>query len=62
MTGSASEQFALLLGDNRPTGARVLTRPTGVSTALGPVLLGIDDAGLRHLLVPVQDSELPRIV
>nr|WP_300048465.1 PD-(D/E)XK motif protein [uncultured Nocardioides sp.] len=60
MTGSVSEQFALLLGDNRPTEARVLTRPTGASTALGPVLLGIDDEGLRHLLVPIPDGEQPK--
>lgn len=59
MSGSISEQFALLLGDSRRHGDQILTRRTGVMTELGPVLLGADEDGLRHLLVPVPAEEAP---
>lgn len=59
MSGSVSEQFALLLGDNRPMPSQVLTRQAGVSTPLGPVLLGVDEDGLRHVLVPVPGGATP---
>lgn len=59
MNRSVSEQFALLLGDTRPQPSQVLTRATGITTALGPVLLGVDEAGLRHVLVPVPENASP---
>lgn len=60
MSASVSEQFALLLGDSRRHGEKVLTRRSGICTPLGPVLLGVDDDGLRHLLVPVPGEETPK--
>ncbi|WP_181311183.1 PD-(D/E)XK motif protein [Nocardioides campestrisoli] len=56
---NVSEQFALLLSDRRPGGTGLLTRYAGVATDLGPVLLGIDMDGRRHLLVPVASTEAP---
>lgn len=58
-SSNVSEQFALLLSDRRPGGTGVLTRQVGLATDLGPVLLGIDMDGRRHLLVPVPQSEAP---
>lgn len=59
MTDDVSGNFGLLLGDKRPEGSQVLTRQTGISTPLGPVLLGVDAQGRRHLLVPVPTGETP---
>jgi hypothetical protein len=59
MNGNVSEHYGLLLGDQRPEGAQVLTRQSGISTLLGDVLLGVDDEGRRHLLVPVRPLDSP---
>ncbi|MGH3086931.1 MAG: PD-(D/E)XK motif protein [Rubrobacteraceae bacterium] len=59
MIRNVSEQFALLLGDSRPERAQVLTRQCGIANDLGPILLGVDNQGRRHLLVPVSPGEAP---
>lgn len=57
MTDRAADQFALLLADRRPSGATgLLTRRSGVTISLGPVLLGVDSESRRHLLVPIPAS------
>lgn len=59
MIHNVSENFSLLLSDARPSGDQVLTRRSGVTTPLGPVLLAVDTDGRRHLLVPVIDGASP---
>lgn len=54
---SISDAFALLLTDELPgEETQLSTRPTNVNTTLGPVLLGVDRPGKRHLLVPIADG------
>jgi len=59
MKFDASEQYALLLAGNQPGDEQLLTRPSGVTTTLGDVLLGVDHEGRRHLLVPISPKESP---
>lgn len=52
-----SEAFALLLTDAPPAGEmQITTRPAQADTGLGPVLIGVDRGGKRHLLVPIDDE------
>lgn len=51
------ESFALLLTGELPEGATQLsTRPSGVTTTHGPVLLGVDRSGRRHVLIPLESG------
>lgn len=57
MRAGVADQFALLLADKRPPGPTgLLTRRAGLTTVLGPVLVGTDVEARRHLLVPISDS------
>lgn len=60
MSTSVSEDFVLLEQDRHDMlGGQFLTRPTSTATNAGPVLLGIDAHGLRHLLVPTTLQAVP---
>ncbi|MEU8376569.1 PD-(D/E)XK motif protein [Micromonospora sp. NPDC048894] len=53
MTGGAEEMFRRLEATDPPQQMRVLDSP--VEVAAGPVAIGIDAAGHRHLLIPLTD-------
>ncbi|MCG5446131.1 PD-(D/E)XK motif protein [Micromonospora sp. NIE79] len=53
MTGGAEEMFRRLEATDPPRQMRVLDSP--VEVAAGPVAVGIDAAGRRHLLIPLTD-------
>lgn len=50
-----AELEAARKGRSRDT---ILLSPTGVETRLGPVLVGIDALGQRHLCIPTEEREL----
>lgn len=53
------ESFALLLTGDLPEGAtQVSTRPSGTTTDLGQILLGVDRLGRRHVLIPCNPGSL----
>ncbi|MBQ1076637.1 PD-(D/E)XK motif protein [Micromonospora sp. C31] len=53
MTGGAEEMFRRLEATDPPREMRVLDSP--VEVAAGPVAVGIDASGRRHLLIPLTD-------
>ncbi|TCJ30427.1 PD-(D/E)XK motif protein [Nocardioides jejuensis] len=56
---SVAEHFAMLRLAGLPSGESTLrTRTLPISVAAGPILLGMDGLGQRHLLVPVGDAEV----